>query len=270
MPENLPAVPSNQADLVAIAERFPIFHPDNAEEIKAVLQANLGPRGLDQKKLPRIKWPTGGSLHFVTETLDGEDQPVKELSGFIVAWRDMRLYYKTAYAERGKKSGPPDCSSKDGYTGVGEPGGDCDRCPFAGWGSDPKGGRGQACKQVKQILMLREDHVFPDVINIPPTSLMNWEKYLMRLGNFRTPHWGLITTIRLERMANTDGIDYARATFSTGERLGPAARAAFQPFCEQMSELLKPMTVEDVHRDDGDDDDDPPFDDGTGVPFGTR
>jgi hypothetical protein len=238
MPENLPARTAE------MALRYPIFDPQTFEELKEILNANLGPRGLSQKKLPRIKWPSGGQLAFMVETLEGDDHPVKELTGFLVGWCDKRMYYRVPYAERGKKIGPPECSSTDGYWGEGDPGGDCDRCPLAKYGSDPKGGRGQACKQIKQVLLLREGHTFPDVVNIPPTSIANLEKYLLRLGNYRVPYWGLITTIRLERVQNPDGVDYARALFTAGERLSAEERKQLEPYAVQMMALLKPMTVE--------------------------
>lgn len=246
MPDNLP-VPAHDN----LAVRFPLFDPEQAQEIKEVLDTNLGPRGLTRERLPRIKWPTGGATVFMVETAEGDDQPVKELTGIFLAQCEKRMYYRIPFAERSKQAGPPDCQSLDGFWGEGDPGGDCARCPLAQWGSDPKGGRGQACKQIIQIFFLREQHTFPDIINVPPTSLINLNKYLMRLGNFRIPYWAVLTTIRLEKVPNAEGMDYARGLFKDGERLTLDQRKMLRPTHEQMLALLKPMAAEESDYETG-------------------
>jgi len=166
------------------------------------------------------------------------------LTGIIIAWRDTRVYYKTPYDQRGKKSGPPDCSSKDGFWGTGDPGGDCERCPFSQWESDPKGGRGQACKEVRQLLFLRDGQYLPDLINIPPTSRKAFEKYFFRLSSYGTPFWGTVTRLALERTQNQDGVDYARVVPVSSTRLSSQEISILRPFQATMSALLRPMQVE--------------------------
>lgn len=249
MTDNLPAVPPS-AQITGLAAQFPILNPSANAEIQKIAKDNLGPRGLVERDLERIKVPAGGQTIFEVPGIDGPEH-FKELTGLVLAFRDGRQYYRVPFAERGKKAGPPDCISKDGYTGVGDPGGDCTECPLSQWGSDPKGGRGQACKQIRQILLLRAENFLPDIINVPPTSLQNAGQYFKRLFNRGIPHWGLVTSLKLEKVGNADGIDYSRIVFTAGARLNDAERAALAPYQEQMVQLLHNTVIEAADYDAG-------------------
>jgi hypothetical protein len=257
MSENLPIpINSEKPELSKLAQQFPVMDPACMKEVQEILESNLGPHGLTEQDLERIKVPGSGGSAWAVQGIEGEEM-MKEVSGPIPAWRDARLYYAVPYAERGKKAGPPDCSSKDGLVGIGNPGGSCAVCPLAQFGSDPKGGRGQACKQVRQILLLRPDHILPEIVNIPPTSLKNATQYFRRLASRRIPYWGLITHLKLERTSNADGVDYARVVFTAGEQFSPAERESFAAFHKQMVQVLHNIVVDagDYEGPSGDDDD---------------
>lgn len=241
MPEEtrLPAVLASDN---ALARRFPIMNPDEAAEAREILAQNLGPRGMGPQQLDRIKVPSGGATAWLTQGLDGEEHH-KELSGIIIAWDEGRLYWKIAYDQRGKSKLPPDCHSNDGFWGVGDPGGECAHCVFNEFGSDPKGGRGKACKEIRRLLVLRDNHLLPEILTVPPTSLKNCREYLQRLGNVSVPYWGLITTFRLEKTSNPDGVDYARVVFAAGVRLTKEERQVLKPFQQQMAALLTPIDL---------------------------
>lgn len=245
MTENLPA---RSGELAPMTQRFPVFDPERSRELKEVLDANVGPRGLSELELERVKVPTGGSQLWLVPGLDG-DEAVKDLTGIIMAWRNTRRYWRIPYAERGKKTGPPDCRSKDGFWGEGDPGGECDHCPLAQWGSDPKGGRGQACKEVKQLLLLRDGHNLPVVLNVPPTSVKNVERFIHRLADVSLPFWGAVVTLRLEKTQNPDGIDYARIVLTMQTRLSREEREVLRPFQQQMESILHPLDI-DVEAED--------------------
>jgi hypothetical protein len=243
--QNLPAVTPKNASLEvgALAKDYPVIHPDTQEELRRLMQINIGPRGLSEKSLEVVKVPTGAALMWSVPGIDG-DEAFKVLTGIILGFSDGRVYWRTPYSERGKQRKPPDCSSKDGLWGRGDPGGQCEDCPLSQFGSDPKGGRGQACKQQRRILLLRKDRILPEVINVPPTSIKSAEQYFLRLFNQRIPYWGLISSLSLERTSNADGIDYARIVFSGGPRLSEAERAALAPYQAQMSALLRELEVD--------------------------
>jgi len=241
MSDNLPVI--RNAEVSKLAEQYPVMNPASMHEVQEILQANLGPGGLSEQDLERVKVPTGGGTTWTIEGIDGEEM-VKEVSGPIAAWIDSRLYWQTPYELRGKQRTPPDCSSRNSLIGVGNPGGDCTRCPLAEFGSDPKGGRGQACKQVRRLMILRPDHIMPDIVGIPPTSHRNAVQYFRRLAALRIPYWAVITHLKLERTSNADGVDYARIVFTAGERFSPADREAFAPYHQQMVQVLRNIAVD--------------------------
>src|SRR5262249_16727212 len=151
------------------------------------------------------------------------EESAKLISGIIMADRPARLLWPSG--DGGRKGAPPVCSSKDGYWGVGNPGGDCTQCPFAEYGSDPKSGRGQACKAIRQILFLRQGQILPDLLSCPPTSLKNAQQYFWRLLSAGVPPWALVTTLSLERAVNAGGDPYAKINFTAGPRLDDEEKA---------------------------------------------
>ena len=82
---------------------------------------------------------------------------------------------------------------------------DCFTCPMAQWGSDPKGGKGQACTLKKALFILRPDSILPMVVMIPPSSLQNIDRYLLALLNASAPFWGAVTGLSLEKAQGNSG-----------------------------------------------------------------
>jgi hypothetical protein len=201
----------------------------------------VGATGIQALDLPRIKVPAGGSLMWTIQTLEGEES-ARTISGVILAWRTGRLYWKKALGEGGGRQ-PPDCISRDGFEGVGDPGGACAQCPYARFGSASKG-KGQACKQIRQLLLVRPEEVLPCLLSVPPTSLKAASQYFMALLARAIPYWGVITTITLERAKNEDGIDYAKMSFSGGRILNREQRVTLAPFHNQMQDMLNPGIID--------------------------
>src|SRR4029450_12815372 len=89
----------------------------------------LGGGVIELQDLDRIRMPTGGALTFEVPTPAGpESRPT--ITGVLVHVQQRRAYWAQAFDETGGGT-PPDCTSADGITGVGEPGGACARCPLA-------------------------------------------------------------------------------------------------------------------------------------------
>ena len=252
MSEDLLPVFPQASELSAPAKQFlSIFDPTEQAEMRQVLEDNLGPAGLNPALIERIKVPTGGAQLFTLEGIEGSEA-IKEMTGIALAWTDSRIYYRVAFSERGKQRTPPDCASKDGFYGIGNPGGECRTCPMAEWGSDTKGGRGQACKQVRRILFLRTGHLLPEMVMVPPTSRKNAEQYFLRLGGRGIRYWSLLTNLRLERASNADGIDFARITFTSGEHFSPLERGVLAGYHAKMMGILRNVEVEPDYQADTD------------------
>ena len=67
--------------------------------------------------------------------------------------------------------------------GKGNPGGSCEACPYSQWESDPKGGRAQACRQIKSLFVIRPGELLPIRVGVPPTSIREVERFFLRIGS---------------------------------------------------------------------------------------
>ena len=213
---------------------FVIFNTEIAE-IREAMNVNVGDAGLTAGDLERIKIPAGGGTAWTIQGLDGEEM-LKELSGIILAWRDTRAYWSVPMEESDGNM-PPDCFSLDARTGNGEPGGNCHTCAQAEFGSDPKG-EGQACKLIRQLFLIREDNLLPEVVSLPPSSLKPARQYFLRLASKGVPYTGAIVSIELEKAQNAAGKPYGRASMKFLRRLTSDEQqraVGFHQMCQQFA-----------------------------------
>src|SRR5436190_7928237 len=133
--------------------------------------------GLSADDLHLVRIPAGGGQSW---DLPGNES-ARSFTGVILGIQNSRLYYKEKFTSGGL---PPECSSRDGVTGVGIPGGLCVACPMSQWGSASVG-KGQACSQRKTLYVLRPDDVLPVRLQLPATSFKNLRKFEMELLNKR-------------------------------------------------------------------------------------
>jgi hypothetical protein len=206
------------------------------EERQAVMAAfavNCASGSITEFDLPRIKVNSGTALWLIPG-LDG-DSTAAAIEGVVVEAHDTRVYY------RSKDAGnvPPDCSSVDGIIGTGKPGGDCGGCPLAQWESGENGA--QACKQVKQLFMLRGASMLPEVVSLPPTSLKAIRQFFLKLATQGIQYYQCMLRIELEKAQNQQGKPYGKAVMRFIRKLSDeeAARAeemrAFVAgFCERV------------------------------------
>jgi hypothetical protein len=226
-------------DLVkSIAAPLALTMPD--EERQAVMTAfavNCAEgASITEFDLSRIKVASGTALWLIPG-LEG-DKTEQAIDGVIVLARDTRVYYKSKDAG----SVPPDCSSVDGKTGKGDPGGTCEKCPLAQFDSAPDGGAGQACKASKQLFMVRGPSMLPEVVSLPPTSLKAVRQYFLKLTTQGVPYHHHIVRIELEKAQNAQSKVYGKAVMRFVRKLSPdeigraeEMRAFVQTFCGQVT-----------------------------------
>jgi hypothetical protein len=213
---------------------------DAANAIEA-LRSNLEGEVLSPMDLDRTSIPAGGGNQWVIPGLDGEEN-TPEIVGVIVAVQNCRAYWSADFGGTGT---PPDCVSEDAQTGVGDPGGRCQTCPMAEFGSDSRK-KGQACKQIKRLFVLRPSSMLPLVVNLPPTSLRPATRYLLRLAGGGIKYQGAVTRITLEKTKNSDGIAYSTAVFALASKLDPGQTTAMEEYTKSIGPLLKrSMTAAD-------------------------
>lgn len=212
-------------NLPAPLAQYAIMSTDGADgaDVATILRENVS-GNLSAFDFDRLRVPAGGGTSWEVPTLDGiKSEPFVE--GVIVHFTDPRAYWAQEF-EGGNV--PPDCSSDDGVVGVGQPGGACAKCALAQFGSDVREksgktvqGRGQACKQMRQLFLLTAAARLPYVLMAPPTSLNNLRKYFLRLASAATPFYGVVTRLALASDKNADGIKYSLIEPTMTARLTP-------------------------------------------------
>lgn len=234
---------------------FPLLdQPQAMRGMMELITENLGGRKFNVLNLPKIRALKESGM-FQVETAE-ETKNERILFGVITATRQARIYWGRAY-NPGASKAPPACTSQDGFTGVGDPGGSCPACPFAQFRSarNPDGSQaqGQACKEMRQLLVLLPGQMLPHRLDVAPTSLQNFDKYTMNLIYANAAYWGVITKLGLE-IVHSGGYPVARVTFSMSKRLTDDQKRLFLPYHEQMRDYLTPMTVEaDPYESEGSD-----------------
>lgn len=208
--------PQSQGEYAALSR--------SPEEIKEIIESNVGQEGLTMMDLDRIKIPSGGTTVWQLPTLKGTENK-ESIEGVIVAHKQARVYWQEALDDTGGGL-PPDCSSENGITGSGEPGGDCSQCPLNEWGSSGKKkgrgktkARGKACKEIRMVFMLLPRNLIPVLFTLPPTSIVPMRKYLLKLASEGLPSFAVTTVFKLEKTKNNDGVEYSKASPWMGREL---------------------------------------------------
>jgi hypothetical protein len=208
----------------------------NLDDINEAIATNISGGGISDFDLQRVRISGGASPRSIVPTLEGEEM-VDRINGVMVYARDTRALYETPFG-KGNGKQPLACTSSDGITGKGKPGGECSRCPLAEYGSAEEG-TGQACKQVKQLFLLRGDLLLPEVVSLPPTSLKGARQFFLKLTTQGITYHQALVCLELEKAQNAAGIEFGRARLRFIRRLTKeeAERA------QQYHELCRTLAV---------------------------
>ena len=225
-------------NLPAIVEHYAVlqFSPD---ELKEAVEENLQGERLGVSDLDRVKIPAGGGTIWEVPTMDGTDD-VKELDGVIIFWKVAAACWKDEYSGG---SAPPDCYSDDGKTGHGlfaeACGGECAKCPMHEWGSSPKGGNAKGCKEVRQVFILQQDSLLPILLNLPPSSIKPFRKYLRQLLQRGKSYTSVVSRFTVEKDTNAGCIVYSRVKATALVELPAEAKAKIKAFAESIRPTLE-------------------------------
>lgn len=180
-------------------------------KVRELIQDNLGGE-VTERDIDRIKVPAGGGIAWQLPT-SGDDEVAKTFAGVIIAKHPTRQYWANGIDEGG--TAPPDCSAPDAITGVGVPGGNCGTCPLGQFKSDPNGGGGKACKDRMLLFIMRPDSLLPTCLQLPPTSLDGFKKYMVHMSQDCQRFNEVVTEFSLKEVPNSAGIMYSRVQFAS-------------------------------------------------------
>lgn len=210
----------------------------NAQQIASIVADNIGDgANLSAFDLERITIPGSGGKAWTLP--DGSAAPT--FTGVIMAWHNCRGFWAKPFAG----GTPPNCSSMDGLTGHGEPGGACATCKLAQWGSG-RDSSGQACKAMRRLFILLPGQLMPVLLTLPPTSLKPCQRYMLKLTSAQIPFWAAVTEFGLVQTKSQGSIAYSVADFTIKHELPPEEAQAVRALATSMAGLLKaPVSGDD-------------------------
>lgn len=229
-------------DTFKLAKPFEGMDPELLAELEDEL-ADLDEGGGIECR--RIKMPSGGALAFEVEGEDGDVDYVKEIQGVILFTHRVNGYWSRALGD-GEGNAAPDCSSMDGKAGINNATGECiscESCPLNQYGSDPKGGEGKACKNMRRVYLMTSGDPNCYLLTVPPTSIRDVNKKLRALLTSGTPYIGMVVSIKLTKETNKGGVDYAKITLNKAGLLPAGVVAQAKELRRQMKDKFKEMSI---------------------------
>ena len=229
--------------LPARPEFAAVENPQSMSEMMELARDALGGPNFNVINMQKIRATKEG--FFQIETAEGTETE-RVIHGIIVANRLARIYWGRNYNPGATKE-PPSCSSNDGFMGVGSPGGMCVACPYAQFKSarNPDGSQaaGQACKELRQLLVLLPGQMIPHLLSVQPTSVRPFDKYIQTLASGSSSYWTAVTRFSIE-IVPASGYPVARILFALSKRLTPEQKQVMRPYHQKMRDLLTPMMVD--------------------------
>ena len=199
-----------------------------------------------QLTMQRVKIPGGGNLQFEIRG-DDPDNPdyERKLVGVILYHHLANAYWPDG--SEYDDNVPPFCQSFDGKQGYGEPGGICTTCAFNLFGSTASGS-GKACKNMRQVYLLRSSEYLPLQLSLPPTSLRPFNDFMnLAFVARRRPSYSAIVEIGLKR-AESGGYTYSVATFRKVRDLEGEGLAAVKSYAANFKEQVKSLLAQRVEN----------------------
>jgi hypothetical protein len=170
------------------------------------------------KDFTQIPQPADGTLHFAVVTPAGEEHP-QTLTGVLLQTQLRRAHWIKPFSGKGVK---PDCSSSDGKTGVGTPGGSCSVCPLATFGDD---GSAPKCSETIDLVYVGLTEQLPSVLKVHKMSIEAVARYRQLLLNYGLGLHSVVTELGLAPAQYQNGFKYTKLALSTVRLLSPTEHA---------------------------------------------
>lgn len=199
------------------------------DKIMRAMENALGDEGLNPFELPRIKIPSSGGKFWEIDSPEGTVASAT-FDAVILHAHDGRQYWDKPYGTG--EQGPPVCSSFDGLTGYGTPGGACSICQQAG--------RGGNCVPYKALYLLLPHQVLPTLFQLPRMSLTPFRNYRTKsiLAAGDALH-DVVTTFGLtQRPMQASGQLYSVATFTRAGDVPDGMREVIEAYRTQFVTYL--------------------------------
>jgi hypothetical protein len=215
------------------------------EEIREIINENIGDNVLRVSDLTAIKMPAAGSTTWVYPAAEGEVE-TKSFEGVVIFHRDIKQCYDVEFGQA--ETNRPDCWSDDGKTPNPQGkyakacGFKCDACAFNQFGSGVNGSR--KCRPHKLIFFMTEQGILPMVMFASAMSekpFMDYAKLLLQAGKRLS---GVVTAVTLRQEENTKKVKYAVCQFSKVADLPPTEAKRLRAIGDEWMPHLKATEID--------------------------
>lgn len=179
--------------------------------------------------LERVKFPSRDDVEWSVPDINSKTGYTRtdEIIGVIISYQDTRSYWVSDYETNPDQ--PPDCFSDDLATGklsegtvwagTGEPSGDCKTCQYAQFESDPKGGDAQACKIMRNLMVITPDKMLPILLSVGPGSYKECQKFFFKLASSCTTPSTVVIGFSLYTSQSKGGVKFPKLKMRVIEKL---------------------------------------------------
>jgi hypothetical protein len=157
------AVQTQPATLKPVTTDFKFQHVNIQRTLAALEQASGGRLSIFNLEQWRVPSGANDRWRIAGKSIDA-------FEGVVLHHRETKSYWKGAF--KPGETGPPDCQSADGLTGVGDPGGSCQQCPL----------NFNGCKNFYRLLILPADAALPIHLQVPGGSIKSVQEYMLGLA----------------------------------------------------------------------------------------
>ena len=182
-----------------------------AETVEIMRRTVEALHGVSELPMTHVTVPSAGGRYFMfSDDEAGDMPPVNAFEGVILSANFVNAYWEHGFGEGGEKT--PNCMSTDGISGWDRDGLEhvCKTCPRNRMGSRD-GGRGKACRNNVQLMVLLEGEPLPVVLKVPTMSVPNYVRYV---AGVLTPRglqpYQVTTRFGLMKATNANGVDYSQ------------------------------------------------------------
>ena len=221
--------------------------PAERRDLAVGIQEAAGSDGINIWDLPRVTLPAGGMTVWEINN-GGEVEHTEAIEGIIVHATSPRAFWRESLEMSGGST-PPDCSSEDGKTGIGDPGGDCYECEFNQWGSADTG-EGKACKEKRMLFLLRKGAFLPMVVQAPSTSIPTVKSHFMRaVAEHGVSYKFVETQLTLEKITGSS-FPYSRIVPIIKGRVTEQEKPVLQEYIDAISPAFRTPQARIVQQDE--------------------
>jgi len=223
-----PATPTQQTSLTPLNNKVEAF--SNDEEIEPFNLAEA--MGGIEVKYQRLKIPSGGGTVF-----EFGDQFTKQLEGVILLFHKTNSLYLTKLEDRAEDSDKmPDCSSKDGITGIEKATGEvknCSNCPYNRFDSEIQ------CANKYRLYLQLSGNDIPVILDLPAGSLKAFSNFINEsLAPKKLWSYQAVVIIELEKKENKNKQPYSAAKFTLKGQLQKAVALDMQRKYRSLKSVL--------------------------------